>query len=150
MPVETVYADLVLAVAALVAAILYLRARRRHVRRKKAGPPVRPATPVPMSAGPTDPSVTTWAPPPVATHAANVAPTVVAPLSPSWDQPPVRGAAPGWGPGTPAAPGPPPAPPPPPFAAPPPPPPPPPALAPPPPPVPPPPPPPPPPPSRPP
>src|SRR5260370_6931057 len=123
MPVDTVYADLVVAVAALVAGILYLRARRRHVRRKKAGPPVRPATPVPMSAGPTDPSVTTWAPPPVATHTPNVAPTVVSPPSPSWDQPPVRGASSGWGPGTPAAPGLAPPPPPPPAAPPPPPPP---------------------------
>src|SRR5712692_9002860 len=85
MPVETVYADLVLAVAALIAGVLYLRARRRHVRRKKAGPPVRPATPLPNSAG--GQAVTTWAPPPAATH---VAPTVVAPPSPSWDQPQLR------------------------------------------------------------
>src|SRR5258708_21345673 len=96
MPVETVYADLVLAVAALIAGILYLRARRRHVRRKKAGPPVRPATPAPNSAGQ---AVTTWAPPPAATHAPSMAPTVVAPPSPRWDQPPARSASPGRGPG---------------------------------------------------
>src|SRR4029077_13042682 len=97
MPAETVYADLVLAVAALIAGLLYLRARRRHVRRKKAGPPVRPATPIPNSAAPGQ-SVTTWAPPPAATHAPSLAPTVVAPPSPSWDQPAARSASPGWGP----------------------------------------------------
>src|SRR5260370_26991817 len=101
MPVETVYADLVLAVAALVAGLLYLRARRRHVRRKKAGPPVRPATPIPNSAGGPGQSVTTWAPPPAATHSPAVAATVVSPPSPSWDQPQVRSASPGWGPGSP-------------------------------------------------
>src|SRR5438309_1381487 len=50
MPTETVYADLVLAVAALIAGVLYLRARRRHGKRKKSGPPVRPATPTPQAA----------------------------------------------------------------------------------------------------
>src|SRR3989442_1151900 len=64
MPVETVYADLVLAVAALIAGALYLRARRRHVTHKKSGPPVRPATPTPQAAMPARGAVTTWAPPP--------------------------------------------------------------------------------------
>ena len=83
MPAETIYADLVLAVAALVAGVLYLRARRRH-KAKKAGPPVRPATPTPRSAVPPAsspiqaPGVTTWAPPPPATPGAAVAPTVIA------------------------------------------------------------------------
>src|SRR5260370_17799801 len=90
MPVETVYADLVLAVAALVAGLLYLRARRRHVRRKKAGPPVRPATPTANAAGAPNQSVTTWAPPPVAPHAPNVATTAPPAPPPPWHQPPLR------------------------------------------------------------
>src|SRR5260370_9242739 len=101
MPVETVYADLVLAVAALVAGLLYLRARRRHVRRKKAGPPVRPATPIPNSAGGPGQSVTTWAPPPAATHSPAVAPTGVSPPPPSWGPPQARSAPPRWGPRSP-------------------------------------------------
>ena len=55
MSTETVYADLVLAVAALIAGVLYLRARRRHGKRKKGGPPVRPATPIPPSAAANSP-----------------------------------------------------------------------------------------------
>src|SRR6266851_3326531 len=90
MPTETVYADLVLAVAALIAGVLYLRARRRHGKRKKSGPPVRPATPAPPAAG-TRGAVSTWAPPASATHGAAVAPTVVAAPAPSWDQPAAKG-----------------------------------------------------------
>src|SRR3989442_1025579 len=103
MPVETVYADLVLAVAALIAGALYLRARRRHVTHKKSGPPVRPATPTPQAAMPARGAVTTWAPPPPATPGAAVAPTIVAPPSPSWDQPASKpAAAGGWSGGSPA------------------------------------------------
>src|SRR5260370_31923730 len=94
MPVETVYADLVLAVAALVAGLLYLRARRRHVRRKKPGPPVRPATPIPNSAGGPGQSVPTWAPPPPATPAPAVPPPVLTPPPPRPDPPPRRAAPP--------------------------------------------------------
>ena len=47
MPVE--YADIILAVAALIAAVLYLRVRRR--KRKKSAPPVRPAAPAKQTAG---------------------------------------------------------------------------------------------------
>src|SRR3981081_4020273 len=107
MPAETIYADLVLAVAALVAGVLYLRARRRH-KAKKAGPPVRPATPTPRSAAPPAlspiqaPGVTTWAPPPPATPSAAVAPTVIAPPTASWDQPGPKPAAGGWSAGSPA------------------------------------------------
>src|SRR5260370_17421297 len=93
MPTETVYADLVLAVAALIAGVLYLRARRRHGKRKKSGPPVRPATPAPAAAG-TRGAVSTWAPPASATPGAAVAPTVVAPPAPSSDQPPANAHAP--------------------------------------------------------
>src|SRR5712664_751101 len=103
MPVETVYADLVLAVAALIAGALYLRARRRHVKHKKSGPPIRPATPTPQAAAmPAHGAVTTWAPPPPATPGAAVAPTIVAPPSPSWDQPASKPAAGGWAAGSPA------------------------------------------------
>src|SRR3981081_3602946 len=56
MPVE--YADIILAVAALFAAILYLRTRRRH-RRKKGAPPVRPASPTSQTAR----GASKWAPP---------------------------------------------------------------------------------------
>src|SRR5438477_5255547 len=55
MPVE--YADIILAVAALIAAALYLRTRRR--RKKKSAPPVRPAAPTNQTAG----VAATWAPP---------------------------------------------------------------------------------------
>src|ERR1700738_3238792 len=95
MPVE--YADIILAVAALFAAILYLRPPRRH-RKKKAAPPVRPASPNNQTAG----VASTWAPP-AATHP--VAPTIVfpPPAGPSWDQPaaspakPSAASSPSWG-----------------------------------------------------
>src|SRR5712692_616156 len=96
MSTETVYADLVLAVAALIAGVLYLRVRRRHVKRKKSGPPVRPATPSPQSAAAPGRAVTTWAPPPLATPAAPIAPTAVVQPSPSWDQSPARSTSPAW------------------------------------------------------
>src|SRR6202022_3353573 len=98
MPAETVYADLVLAVAALIAGALYLRTRRRRGKRKKVGPPIRPATPTPAAAGPSAPGGATWAPPPGATPAAPVAPTIVAPpaQSPSWDRPGANAPAPAW------------------------------------------------------
>src|SRR5260370_1310505 len=52
MPTETVYADLVLAVAALIAGVLYLRARRRPGKRKTSAPRGPPAPPAPAAAPP--------------------------------------------------------------------------------------------------
>src|SRR5438445_316964 len=77
MPVE--YADIILAVAALIAAALYLRTRRR--RKKKSAPPVRPAAPTNQTAG----VAATWAPPTPARPAMTpVAPTIVSPPNSGW------------------------------------------------------------------
>src|SRR5579864_3881662 len=105
-------AIILLALAALPVALLYVRSRGRR-KKKKAGPPVRPAAPTNQTAG----VAATWAPPAIATHAPSpIAPTVVVPPSPSWGAPasPAVSApatSPSWG-----APPPPPPPPPPPGA----------------------------------
>ena len=100
MPVE--YAYIILAVAALVAGILYISTRRRRRKHKKSGPPVRPASPVNQTAG----VASTWAPPAAAVRSPSpVAATIVVPpptQSPSWDQP---AASPAKPPGTWGAPG---------------------------------------------
>jgi len=76
MPVE--YAYIILAVAALVAGILYISTRRRRRKHKKSGPPVRPASPVNQTAG----VASTWAPPAAAVRSPSpVAATIVVPQS---------------------------------------------------------------------
>src|SRR5690348_9634389 len=80
MPVE--YAYILLAVTALIAAVLYLRVRRRRGK-KKSAPPVRPAAPANQTAG----VAATWAPPAIQNRSQSpIAPTVVVPPSPSWDR----------------------------------------------------------------
>src|SRR5438067_13157608 len=91
MPVE--YADIILAVAALIAAALYLRTRRRM--KKRSAPPVRPAAPTNQTAG----VAATWAPPTPA-RPQTVAPTMVAPPpgTSGWGAPaPAKPAQGGWG-----------------------------------------------------
>ncbi len=79
-----------MAVAALLAAYVFLRTRRR---KKKSAPPVRPAAPTNQTAG----VAATWAPPTPA-RPANVAPTIVTPPNAAWGgSPPARQAAGGWG-----------------------------------------------------
>src|SRR6266513_2712 len=100
MPIE--YAEIILAVVALFAGILYLRVRRTRSKGGKSSKnAVRPGAPArgaaaPTSAAPraTDPAVATWAPPVTQPRPGSVASTVVAappqpapPASPSWDQP---------------------------------------------------------------
>src|SRR5579864_9206522 len=106
-------AIILLALAALPVALLYIRTRGRR-KKKKAGPPVRPPTPTNQTAG----VAATWAPPAIATRAPSpIAPTVVVPPSPSWGAPaspavsPAAAPSPSWG--APAGPPPPPPPPPP-------------------------------------
>src|SRR5260370_690228 len=82
--------DGIMAVAALLAAYVFLRTRRR---KKKSAPPVRPAAPTNQTAG----VAATWAPPTPA-RPANVAPTIVTPPNAAWGgSPPARQAAGGWG-----------------------------------------------------
>src|SRR6266851_5822564 len=101
MPSETLL-DLVLALAALVAGVLYLRARRRRSKKKKAGPAVRPATPSPQPAGAARGGITTWAPP--AGTPQGVAPTMVVPQAQTWEQPATatRTSTAAWSAGAPA------------------------------------------------
>jgi hypothetical protein len=136
MPIE--YAEIILAVVALFAGILYLRVRRTRTKGKKSKNAVRPGAPARGAAAATTagtqaegPAVATWAPPVTQPRPGSVASTVVAPppqpaapASPSWDQPapapqggqppapsPTRAtsaASPAWG--APGAPPPPPAP----------------------------------------
>ncbi|HET7466982.1 MAG TPA: hypothetical protein VFL29_09955, partial [Candidatus Dormibacteraeota bacterium] len=119
MPIE--YAEIILAVVALFAGILYLRVRRSRTKGKKKQNAVRPASPsrtgiasqpaqAAAPAAPADPAVQTWAPPVAAPRPGSVASTVVAPppqpaANPSWDQPaaaPAPGAQPTWGSAQPA------------------------------------------------
>src|SRR5256885_12701520 len=96
MPIE--YAEIILAVVALFAGILYLRVRRTRSKGKKNKNAVRPASPsrtgIATQAAPEQPAVQTWAPPVTAPRPGSVASTVVqAPpqpqpsANPSWDQP---------------------------------------------------------------
>src|SRR5438874_13710174 len=113
MPIE--YAEIILAVVALFAGILYLRVRRTRSKGKKNKNAVRPASPsrgIATQAAPEQPAVQTWAPPVTAPRPGSVASTVVqAPpqpqpsANPSWDQPapaPAPGAQPTWGSAQPA------------------------------------------------
>src|SRR5258706_8718562 len=112
MPIE--YAEIILAVVALFAGILYLRVRRTRSKGKKNKNAVRPASPsrTGMASQPTpqQPAVQTWAPPVATPRPGSVASTVVqAPpqpaASPSWDQAvaqPTPGAQPTWGSAQPA------------------------------------------------
>src|SRR5439155_1468556 len=104
MPIE--YAEIILAVVALFAGILYLRVRRTRSKGKKNKNAVRPASPsrtgIATQAAPEQPAVQTWAPPVTAPRPGSVASTVVqAPpqpqpaASPSWDQP-APAPAPSW------------------------------------------------------
>ena len=66
MPIE--YAEIILAVVALFAGILYLRVRRTRSKGKKNKNAVRPASPsrtgiASQPAEPQQPAVQTWAPP---------------------------------------------------------------------------------------
>src|SRR5581483_5156588 len=108
MPIE--YAEIILAVVALVAGVMYLFVRRRRVKAKSPKDAVRPSAPSRGAAAAAattadvampGPAVQTWAPPPSATRVAPVSSTVVAPPpqpaaaaaapaappapSPSWD-----------------------------------------------------------------
>src|SRR5712691_5516720 len=112
MPIE--YAEIILAVVALFAGILYLRVRRTRSKGKKNKNAVRPASPsrTGMASQPTpeQPAVQTWAPPVATPRPGSVASTVVQPppqpaASLSWDQPaaaPAPGAQPTWGSAQPA------------------------------------------------
>src|SRR5438034_356401 len=112
MPIE--YAEILLAVVALFAGILYLRVRRTRSKGKKNKNAVRPASPsrtgMASQPAPEQPAVQTWAPPVTAPRPGSVASTVVQTppqpaASPSWDQPaaaPAPGAQPTWGSAQPA------------------------------------------------
>ena len=80
MPIE--YAEIILAVVALFAGILYLRVRRTRSKGKKNKNAVRPASPsrtgiASQPAEPQQPAVQTWAPPVTAPRPGSVASTVI-------------------------------------------------------------------------